>query len=408
VPFSSINIGTDTTPGGRIAARNLLLAYEKGLGHGENPIFPNIIFRLKEGINLNKEDPNRDLFDLALRVAAKRMNPTFSFMDASFNKQFGTDVSYMGCRTRVMSNRCGPAVTEKRGNLSFTSINLPRLAIQAKGDIEIFYLLLNNLLELSARQLYHRYQVQSGLKVRDMPFLMGQNLYLGAEDLQENDTIESVIKHGTLTIGFIGLAETLKSLTGKHHGECADAQQLGLEIVAKMRARVDEFAEYYNLNYTLLATPAEGLAGRFVAIDNGVYGTIEGVTDKDYYTNSFHVPVDYGISMFDKISLEGPYHKYCNAGHISYVELASPPEDNPEAMEELIRHMLKNDIGYAGINFPIDFCLSCGYLGVYPEDCPSCEGQSIRRVRRITGYFSTIERFNDSKRKELEDRVTHS
>ncbi|MCL1975095.1 MAG: anaerobic ribonucleoside-triphosphate reductase [Firmicutes bacterium] len=407
VPFSSLNIGADTSEGARMASRNLLLAYEKGLGRGENPIFPNVIFRLKEGINFNPADPNRDLFELAMRVASKRMNPTFSFMDASFNAPFGTDVSYMGCRTRVMSNRCGPEITEKRGNLSFTSINLPRLAIQAKGDLEIFYLLLDSVLELTARQLFHRYQTQAALKVRDMPFLMGQHLYLDSENLRDNDIIASAIKHGTLSIGYIGLAETLVSLMGVHHGESADAQKLGLEIIAYMRDRVDEFAEYYDLNYTFLATPAEGLSGRFLKMDRETFGLIAGVTDKDYYTNSFHVPVDYPLSMFEKVSVEGPYHKYCNAGHISYVELAGPPEHNTEAIETLLRHMRNNDMGYAGINFPIDFCLSCGQQGVFPQDCPSCGGQSIHRVRRITGYFSTIERFNDAKRQELMDRVNH-
>ncbi|MCL2496735.1 MAG: anaerobic ribonucleoside-triphosphate reductase [Clostridiales bacterium] len=408
VPFSSLNIGADTSDGARMATRNLLLAYEKGLGRGENPVFPNVIFRLKEGVNLNPGDPNRDLFDLAMRVAAKRMNPTFSFMDASFNAPYGTDVSYMGCRTRVMANRCGPEVTEKRGNLSFTSLNLPRLAIQAKGDIDIFYLLLDSLMELSARQLFHRYQTQAALKVRDMPFLMGQHLYLDSEHLGDNDTIASAIKHGTLSIGFIGLAETLTSLIGQHHGESVEANQLGQEIIAHMRARVDEFAEYYDLNYTFLATPAEGLSGRFLKMDREAFGLIPGVTDRDYYTNSFHVPVHYPISMFDKVSIEGPYHKYCNAGHISYVELESPPEHNTEAIEALLRHMRESNMGYAGINFPIDFCLACGHQGVYPDDCPVCGGQSIRRIRRITGYFSTIDRFNDAKRKELAERIAHS
>jgi ribonucleoside-triphosphate reductase len=408
VPFSSLNIGADTSEGARMAARNLLLAYEKGLGRGENPIFPNVIFRLKKGVNLNPGDPNRDLFELAMRVASKRMNPTFSFMDSSFNAPYGTDVSYMGCRTRVMANRCGPEITEKRGNLSFTSLNLPRLAIQAKGDLEIFYLLLDSMMELAARQLFHRYQTQAALKVRDMPFLMGQHLYLDSEHLGENDCIAPAIKHGTLSVGYIGLAETLVSLAGRHHGESAEAQRLGLEIIAHMRERVDEFAEYYDLNYTFLATPAEGLSGRFLKIDRESFGTIAGVTDRDYYTNSFHVPVSYPISMFDKVSVEGPYHKYCNAGHISYVELAGPPEHNGEAVETLLRHMIDSDMGYAGINYPIDFCLACGQQGVFPEDCPACGGQSIHRVRRITGYFSTIDRFNDAKRKELADRIRHA
>lgn len=408
VPFSSMNVGTETSEAARKVTRNLLLAYEKGLGRGENPIFPNIIFRLKEGINLNPGDPNRDLFELAMRVAARRMNPTFSFMDSSFNKEYGTDVSYMGCRTRVMANRKGPEVTEKRGNLSFTTINLPRIGLQAKGDVDTFYRLLDQIMDLSARQLYHRYQVQANLKVRDMPFLMGQHLYLDSEELGPNDRIEKAIKHGTLSIGFIGLAETLAALTGKHHGESEEAQKLGQEIMNYMRKKSDEFCDQYDLNYTLLATPAEGLSGRFASFDQEEYGKIAGVTDKDYYTNSFHIPVGYNISMFNKLALEGPYHKYCNAGHISYVELASPPIHNLEAIETIIRHMAASDMGYAGINFPIDFCLGCSHLGVInEEECPVCGSSAIRRVRRITGYFSTVDRFNDAKLAELKDRVAH-
>lgn len=408
VPFSSLNVGTETSEAARKVTRNLLLAYERGLGRGENPIFPNIIFRLKEGINLNPGDPNRDLFELAMRVAARRMNPTFSFMDSSFNKEYGTDVSYMGCRTRVMANRKGPEVTEKRGNLSFTTINLPRIGLKAKGDIGTFYRLLDETMDLSARQLYHRYQVQANLKVRDMPFLMGQHLYLDSEELGPNDTIEKAIKHGTLSIGFIGLAETLAALTGKHHGEAEEAQRLGEEIIAYMKKRTDEFCTEYDLNYTLLATPAEGLSGRFLGYDRDEFGVISGVTNKEYYTNSFHIPVGYEISMFNKISLEGIYHKYCNAGHISYVELTSPPINNLEAVETIIRHMAASDMGYAGINFPIDFCLGCSHLGVINEDdCPVCGSSAIRRVRRITGYFSTVDRFNDAKLAELKDRVAH-
>ncbi|MEL7566754.1 MAG: anaerobic ribonucleoside-triphosphate reductase [Dehalobacterium sp.] len=408
VPFSSLNVGTETSESARKVTRNLLLAYEKGLGRGENPIFPNIIFRIKEGINLNPGDPNRDLFELAMRVAARRMNPTFSFMDSSFNKEYGTDVSYMGCRTRVMANRKGPEVTEKRGNLSFTTINLPRIGLQSKGNSDTFYRLLDQTMDLSARQLYHRYQIQANLKVRDMPFLMGQHLYLDSEELGPHDRIEEAIKHGTLSIGFIGLAETLVALTGKHHGESEAAQKLGEEIIAYMRKKSDEYCEQYDLNYTLLATPAEGLSGRFASLDKEEYGMIAGVTDKEYYTNSFHIPVGYSISMFNKISLEGLYHKYCNAGHISYVELASPPIHNPEAVETIIRHMVTSDMGYAGINFPIDFCLGCSHLGVInEEECPICGSASIRRVRRITGYFSTVDRFNDAKLSELKDRVAH-
>ncbi|MGI6677552.1 MAG: anaerobic ribonucleoside-triphosphate reductase [Dehalobacterium sp.] len=408
VPFSSLNVGTETSEAARKVTRNLLLAYEKGLGRGENPIFPNIIFRLKEGINFNPGDPNRDLFELAMRVAARRMNPTFSFMDASFNREYGTDVSYMGCRTRVMANRRGPAVTEKRGNLSFTTINLPRIGLKSEGNVDRFYRFLDQTLDLTARQLFHRYQIQASLKVRDMPFLMGQHLYLDSEELGMNDSVEKAIQHGTLSIGFIGLAEALTALTGKHHGESAESRRLGEEIIAYMREKSDQYCEDYDLNFTLLATPAEGLSGRFTGHDSEEFGVVRDVTDKEYYTNSFHIPVGHSISMFEKMAIEGSFHKYCNAGHISYVELASPPIHNLEAVETIIRHMAASDIGYAGINFPIDYCLGCSHLGVINEDsCPICNSNAIRRVRRITGYFSTVDRFNDAKRAELKDRVAH-
>lgn len=407
VPFSSLNIGTETSEQGRKVTRNLLLAYEKGLGRGETPIFPNIIFRLKEGINFNPGDPNYDLFKLAIKVAAQRLNPTFSFMDASFNKEYGDQVSYMGCRTRVMANKCGPAITDGRGNLSFTTLNLPRLGIKAQGNLPLFFEQLKDTVNLVAVQLYHRYKVQSKLKVGDMPFLMGQGLYLDSEKLQADDYIEPVIKHGTLSIGFIGLAETLTALIGKHHGECQEAQELGEKIVSFMRTQIDELASQYDLNYTLLATPAEGLAGRFVKLDRKEYGNIPGVTDKEYYTNSFHVPVSYPVTIFDKIKIEGAYHKYANAGHISYVEFSSPPAHNLDVVEQILRCMKESDIGYGGINFPIDFCNDCGHIGVVNDYCPVCFGNSIKRVRRITGYLSTIDRFNDAKRVELSQRFAH-
>jgi ribonucleoside-triphosphate reductase len=409
VPFSSLNVGTDITPAGRMVTRNILLAYEKGLGLGENPIFPNIIFRVKEGVSLNPGDPNYDLFKLAIRVASKRLNPTFSFMDSSFNKEYGDQVGYMGCRTRVMANRRGDAVTDGRGNLSFTTINLPRLAIKAERNLMKFYQGLAEIIDLTADQLFHRYLVQAKLKVKDMPFLMGQGLYLDSDKLKSCDYIEDVLKHGTLSIGFIGLAETLVALTGAHHGESAESQVLGEEIVAFMRNQVGKASERYDLNYTLLATPAEGLSGRFLNMDRKEYGLIPGVTDKDYYTNSFHIPVNYPITVYDKMKIEGVYHKYANAGHISYVEFSSPPTNNLGAVEDIIRYMKECDLGYAGINFPIDFCDGCGYLGVINDDsCPTCGTSSIRRVRRITGYLSTLDRFNDAKQSELSERISHT
>ncbi len=321
VPFSSLNLGCDTSDAGRRVTRSLLLAYEKGLGRGETPIFPNIIFRVKAGVNLNPGDPNYDLFKLAIRTAATRMNPTFSFMDAPQNLSFNGEVAYMGCRTRVIADRHGAAVSDGRGNLSFTSINLPRIALKSDGDLGRFYSLLEETLALTAKQLMHRYQIQSHLKVKDMPFLMGQGLYVESGHLQPNDEIAGAIRHGTLSIGFIGLAETLTVLTGTNHAQSDASRQLGVEIVAFMRRLTDFFADQYDLNFTLLATPAEGLSGRFLKIDKKAFGEIPGVTDKDYYTNSFHVPVGTAVTAFEKLSIEAPYHNLTNAGHISYVEL---------------------------------------------------------------------------------------
>ena len=407
VPFSSINLGTETSEAARKVTRNLLLAYESGLGRGEAPIFPNIIFRVKKGINFDQGDPNYDLFKLAIRVASKRLNPTFSFMDASFNAPYGLQVSYMGCRSRVMANRHGPEVTEGRGNLSFTTINLPRVALKAERNINKFFTLLNEVAELGIRQLYHRYRIQAKLKVKDIPFVMGQGLYLGAAGLKPEDPVEEAIKHGTLALGFIGLAEALVALLGRHHGQDQEAQELGLEIVRWLQRKVNEACEEYNLNYTLLATPAEGTAGRFIKPDRKEFGIVPGVNDRDYYTNSFHVPVHFPIECFRKIEIEGHYHKFCNAGHISYVELPSPPIENTEAVEAIVRYMAKQDMGYVGINFPVDFCEQCSLSGVLGEKSPKCGSTSIRRVRRITGYLSTVDRFNDAKVAELKSRVVH-
>ena len=407
VPFSSINLGCDTSEAGRAVTRNLLLAYEKGLGRGETPIFPNIIFRVKAGVNLNPGDPNYDLFQLAIRTAATRMNPTFSFMDAPHNKPFGSEVAYMGCRTRVIADRHGSAISDGRGNLSFTSINLPRLALRAAGDTTKFYGLLEETLTLVARQLMHRYQIQSHLKVKDMPFLMGQGLYADSDHLQPNDDIAEAARHGTLSIGFIGLAETLTILTGSNHAQSPAARQLGQEIVGFMRQLTDYFADEYDMNFTLLATPAEGLSGRFLKIDRKVYGVIPGITDKDYYTNSFHVPVSSDISAYEKMSIEAPYHAMTNAGHISYVELDAPPVNNLGAFETIVRTMGQLGIGYGGINFPIDECRLCGFSGLIEEECPKCGCGDIRRIRRITGYLSTVDRFNAAKQAELHDRHSH-
>ena len=409
VPFSSINFGTDTTEAGRMVTECFLLAYEKGLGKGETPLFPNICFKIKEDINFEPGDPNYDLFQLSMRVACKRLFPSFSFQDSSFNKPFcDEEVAYMGCRTRVASNCNGPSVTNSRGNLSFTTINLPRLGIRANKDLALFWKLLDEMLAFCIEQLLNRYDIQKMLKVKDFPFLMGQKLYLDSGGLHPTEPIEKAIRHGTLSIGFIGLAECLVALTGQHHGESAEAQALGISIVNHMRRRCDEATEKYSLNFSLLATPAEQLSGKFTKLDVEQYGTIDGVTNKQWYTNSFHVPVEYPISALDKIAIEGVYHKYCNAGHISYVELPSAPENNIEAFETLIQAMAEADMGYASVNFPVDICCDCGLNGVIAENtCPKCRGNNISRVRRITGYLSTLDRFNSTKLAEVQNRQIH-
>jgi len=385
-----------------------LLAYEKGLGKGESPLFPNVCFKIKEDVNFEKGDPNYDLFKLSMRVACKRLFPTFSFQDSSFNKPFrDEEVAYMGCRTRVISNCNGPQVTNSRGNLSFTTINLPRLGLRAQKDISMFWKYLDEIIDLCIEQLLTRYNIQKNLKVKDFPFLMGQKLYLDSEKLKSNDTIENAIRHGTLSIGFIGLAECLTALMGRHHGESTEAQAFGITIISHMRRKCDEASAKYKLNFSLLATPAEQLSGKFTRNDAEIFGQIKGVTDKKWYTNSFHVPVEYRINALKKIELEGVYHKYCNAGHISYIELQSAPENNPQAFESIIKAMAEADMGYAAINFPVDVCTGCGLNGVIKEEtCPKCGGE-ISRVRRITGYLSTLDRFNESKLAEIENRQVH-
>lgn len=379
-PFSSINYGTDTSPEGRMVMRNILKATEAGLGMGETPIFPIQIFRVKEGINYNEGDPNYDLFIQSCEVSAKRLFPNFSFLDSPFNLQYykpgypETEVSYMGCRTRVMANVFDPtkSVSPGRGNLSFTSINLPRIAIEAQGDIEKFYADLKKMMDLVIGQLMDRFAIQSRKHVYNFPFLMGQGVWIDSDKLGYNDTVGEVLKHGTLSVGFIGLAETLTALYGHHHGESEQMQEKGLEIIGFMRKYLDDLSAEKQLNFTLLATPAEGLSGRFVRMDKKRYGVIKGVTDKDYYTNSFHVPVYYKISAFEKIQKEAPYHALTNAGHISYVELDGDTANNVEAFEAIVRCMHDAGIGYGSINHPVDRDPLCGYVGVIGEVCPRC------------------------------------
>jgi len=398
IPFSSINYGTDTSPEGRLVIESVLKATEAGLGNGETAIFPIHIFKVKEGVSYNPGDPNYDLFNLACKVSAKRLFPNFSFLDAPFNipyynpENHDTEVAYMGCRTRVIGNNYDKTrqTVGGRGNLSFTSINLPRLAIKANGNLDIFFEDLDRKITLVNDQLMERFKIQADKKVKNYPFLMGQGIWMDSEKLGPNDYIGEILKHGTLTMGFIGLAECLKALLGSHHGETQEARNLGLNIVGYMRKRMDEESAKTGLNYTLIATPAEGLSGRFVRIDRQKYGVIDGVTDREYYTNSFHVPVYYNISAFDKIKIEAPYHSLTNAGHITYVELDGDPTKNLDAFERIVRCMKESGIGYGSINHPVDRDPVCGFTGIIDNECPKCHRREdggdlgFERIKRIT------------------------
>lgn len=420
IPFSSVNYGTDTSPEGRMVMKNLLLATEAGLGNGETPIFPIQIFKVKEGVNYNEGEPNYDLFRLSCRVSAKRLFPNFSFLDAPYNLQYykqghpETEIAYMGCRTRVVGNVYDPdrEIIYGRGNLSFTTVNLPRLGLKSKGNLDIFFKELDKVIDLVIDQLLERFEMQGRKKVKNYPFLMGQGIWIDSDKLGEEDEVREVLKHGTLTMGFIGLAECLKALTGKHHGESEESQRLGLEIIGHMRKRMDEASQKYKMNFSLLATPAEGTAGRFVKMDKEIFGSIEGITDREYYTNSFHVPVYYETTAFHKIKTEAPYHSLTNGGHITYVELDGDPTQNLEAFEKIIRVMKESGVGYGSINHPVDRDPVCGYTGIIGDTCPKCgreEGNiPFERIRRITGYLvGTLDRFNDAKRAEERDRVKH-
>lgn len=427
VPFSSVNFGTDTSQEGRMVTKNLLLATESGLGNGETPIFPILIFKVKEGINYNEEDVNYDLFKLSCRVSAKRLFPNFSFIDAPFNANYyvpgkpETEATYMGCRTRVVGNVYDKSreIVTGRGNISFSSINLPRLGIQygsvknGAADIEGFFDDLDSKVDLLIDQLMERLQVQQTKKVKNFPFLMGQGVWIDSDKLSWEDSVSEIIKHGTLTVGFIGLAECLKALIGKHHGESEEAQELGLRIVRFMRDKLDASSQKYKLNFSLIATPAEGLSGRFTRLDKEMFGEIEEINNRNYYTNSFHVPVYHQISAFDKIKLEAPYHALTNAGHITYIELDGNPSDNLEAFETVVKAMHQAGIGYGSINHPVDRDPVCGYNGVIHNVCPKCgrteaDGIKFERIRRITGYLvGTIDRFNDAKLAEVKDRRKH-
>ena len=404
VPFSSINLGTDTSAEGRMVIKNFLLSTDAGLGKGETPIFPVSIFKVKEGVNYNPEDKNYDLFKLACKVSAKRLFPNFSFLDAPFNLAFyqegnyKTEVGYMGCRTRLMSDvtDLNNQTTGGRGNLSFTSINLPRIAIRngiclkerEKADMDNFYKELADMMDLVRDQLLERFEIQCSKHSYNFPFLLEQGVWADGDKLKPNDRLRKLLKHGSLTLGFIGLAESLKALIGKHHAESEEAQKLGLEIIGFMRKRCDEYSKQYNLNFTLIATPAEGLSGRFVGIDKAIFGKIKGVTDRDYYTNSFHVPVYYQTSIKHKLEIEAPYHNLTNGGHISYIELDGDTTTNVEAFESVIRMMKETGIGYGAINHPVDRDPVCGYVGVIGDVCPGCGRKEFDSVpiERINEY----------------------
>ena len=416
IPFSSINYGTDTSPEGRMVIRNVLLATEAGLGNGETPIFPIHIFKVKEGVNFREGEPNYDLFKLACRVSAKRLFPNFSFIDAPFNLAYykpghpETEIAYMGCRTRVMANMNDPSreIVNGRGNLSFTSINLPRLGILADHNVDAFFAELDKMVDLVFEQLLERLEIQSCKKCKNYPFLMGQGIWIDSERLGPDDEVREVLKHGTLTVGFIGLAECLKALIGKHHGESEEAQELGLKIVGFIREKADKKAAETKLNFSVIATPAEGLSGKFVRLDRKRFGSIEGITDKDYYTNSFHIPVYYSISAYNKIRLEAPYHAMTNGGHITYVEVDGDPVNNLEAFEDLIRAMKDMGVGYGSINHPVDRDPLCGYTGIIGDVCPRCgrhdgEGVDIEVLRKIKGYIRDVR--SEEERLEAEDKM---
>ena len=411
VPFSSINLGIPNSDDAALICEIFLKEYEKGLGKGEQPIFPNIIFRVKEGVNREPNDKYHYLYQLACEVAAKRMNPTFMNIDADFNKEY-YDMGYMpatmGCRTYLMKNVNGEPGCKGRGNIAPVTINLPRIGMQAKGSLEEFFNILDERLTLAKESLLHRYNVLKNLKVKDLPFVAGQGLLKGSEGLSENDSIEPILKQGTFGIGFIGLAETLIALTGHHHGETSESRDLGLKIITHIREFVDRATEETSLNWSCYATPAEGLSGKFIKQDKKVFGLIEGITNKDYYTNSFHIPVKFPISIKDKIEIEAPYHKLCNAGHISYIEVDDRPSG--EVIMDVLNYAYKNtNISYLGINFHIRYCKKCGeYLNSNERKCPKCNSEDIQGISRVTGYLSLDERFGPGKYEERADRISHS
>lgn len=453
IVFSSINYGTDTSPEGRIVIEQTLKAIDEGLGSGNTAIFPISVFKVKNGINFSEEDwelaknnwddavngklefktPNFDLFIKACVVSSHRLFPNFIFEDTPYNfnpkwdekdpDRYKYELSCMGCRTRVYDDIYGEKTCQKRGNLSFTTINLPRLAIESRLEcieelkeftsedvIKRFYSKLDYYLNLAHDQLIERFKWQSSAYGKQFPFILKNNTVKGTEYLTPDSHVGEALKHGSLSIGFIGLAETLIELIGSHHGESAEAQTLGLEIIGHMRNFTDSCIKKDNLNFSLFSSPSEGLSGRFTSIDKNKFGVIKGVTDKEYYTNSSHIPVYYKISAAEKIKLEAPYHALTNAGHIAYVEMDGDPRKNTLAFASVVVEMWKNNIGYGAINHAVDRCQNCSFEGVIKDECPQCgEKEHIDRIRRITGYLvGTIDRWNSFKLAELRDRIKHS
>lgn len=419
VPFSSVNIGIpkgateQLEKDAALVCELFLKEYSKGMGKGEQMIFPNIIFRLKKGVNVNPEDPYRYLFDLAVKVAARRMNPTFRLVDSPLDLPYyerGIIPATMGCRTNVLENINGPEGPAARGNNAPVSMNLVRLGIEAKGDWGKFFKSLDKLMDLCDRQLMHRYEILKNLKVKDLPFVIGQGMMRGSENLDANDSIEPILLNGTWGIGFIGLAETLKVMMGVHHGESELAYEKAHEIMNFMHQKVQDFKEKHHLNYSLYATPAEGLSGRFVAIDKKKYGEIKGVTDKGYYTNSFHVPVEYNISAIKKADLEGPFHPLCTAGMISYFEIdGGDLESKARYIQKHLLYCIENtDAVYVAYNFRIKYCKECGTdVLLELSKCPACGGTRMQGVSRVTGYMSLDERFGAGKAAERAARTIH-
>lgn len=414
-PFISINLGTDTSQEGRMVTRNLLLAVQKGLGNGETPIFPIIVFKIKEGINFHERDTNYDLYRLSLETTAKRLFPNYVFIDAPFNLQYydGTpesEIATMGCRTRVIGNVNGTETPVGRGNLSFTTINLPLIAIES-ASLADFKTKLELYTALCIKQLYERYLYQATKTPAHFKFLYGQGVWWNGEELKPQEKLAEILKQGTLSVGFVGLAEALVQLTGKHHGESEESRKLGYEIIQFLRSKMDQATLDSGLNYSLLATPAESYAGKALKKARAKHGVIPAVTDREYFTNSFHVPVYYPIRAIDKIKIEAPFHSLTNAGHITYIEVDGDASRNIDALDTLVKAMQKYGIGYGSINHPVDRCIACGFQGIIDNECPKCgndDHAKIERIRRITGYLvGSLNRWNSSKQNEERERVKH-